>query len=474
VNVNFSLREYQTHDVDALRHSYRRGRRAPLYTLPTGGGKTIVFCYIAKNAVNAGRRVLILVHRAELLRQASRALTTWGVPHGRIMPGEGLTGHHVQVASVQTVVRRLARIAAPDIVVVDEAHHAAAATWQKIIDAYPRARLLGVTATPMRLDGKGLGVHAGGYFDDLIIGPSMQELITQGFLVPPRVFASARHLNLAGIATRAGDYARDQLERVMSERAIVGDAVEHYARHCPGKPAIAFCVSLAHADAVAQRFNAAGFRARRIDGAMNDGDRLAVVNDLSSGNLDVMVSVDLVSEGFDVPVCAAAIMLRPTQSEGMYLQQVGRALRPAPGKTSAFILDHAGNCARHGLPQDERLWTLDGRARREAAPEVIQCPSCFAMLPANTRVCPECENTLDFSTIDAQRITGAGNMRTVEQVDGTLIELTPEMIEARRRARAAEVGRAQTLDDLRVIERARGYRRGWAEHVLRARGRRTA
>jgi superfamily II DNA or RNA helicase len=157
----------------------------------------------------------------------------------------------------------------------------------------------------------------------------------------------------------------------------------------------------------------------------------------------------------------------------MFLQQVGRALRPAPNKPHAFILDHAGNCARHGLPQDERAWTLDGRARREAAPEVIQCPSCFAMLPAATRTCPECEHTFNFgnlSTIDAQRLG-----RSVEQVAGTLIELTPEMIEQRRRQRQAEVTQAQSLDDLRAIERARGYRRGWAEHIIRARqGRRSA
>jgi superfamily II DNA or RNA helicase len=461
MHVNFSLRPYQRAGVDALRAAYRDRCRAPLYALPTGGGKTLVFSYITKGAVERGKRVLILVHRAELLRQASRSLTAWGVPHGCIVAGApGMTGHHVQVASVQTVVRRLQRIAPPDLVIVDEAHHAVAGTWQKIIEAFPNARLLGVTATPERLDGKGLGVRSGGYFDRLIEGPSMQELIDGGFLAQPRVFVAEVNPDMTGVRTTAGDFNRGEMDEAVRDTRVVGDAVAHYRRICPGVPAIAFCVSLAHADAVVDAFRRGGFRARRIDGAMSDVDRMSVVSDLAEGRLDVMVSVDLVSEGFDVPVCGAALLLRPTQSESLFLQQVGRALRPAPGKPHAFILDHAENTTRHGLPQDERDWTLDGRKRRDEPPGVRVCPSCFAASASGSRVCTNCGAA--FPVAETRK-------REIDEVAGELIELTPEMIAERRLARSREIGLARTEAELRALAERRGYKPGWVFRMMRAR-----
>jgi superfamily II DNA or RNA helicase len=469
VNVNFQLRPYQSAGVDALRQSFRNGKTAPIYTLPTGGGKTLVFSYITRNAVNHGHRVLILVHRQELLRQSSATLSRWGVPHGVIAPRHPMTGQMVQVASVYTAARRVHRIAAPNLIIIDEAHHVVAGTWQKIIEAFPRAKILGVTATPSRLDGRGLGRHVGGVFDDIVIGPTISELIEGGYLVKPRVFASPRHLNLEGVHTRGGDFAADDLTRVMSQREIIGDAVAHYARLCPGKPAIAFCTSIEHAKAVTAQFAAGGWRARRIDGTMPDEERTGIVAALAEGDLDVMVSVDLVSEGFDVPACTAAILLRPTQSESLFLQQVGRALRPAPGKDCAYILDHAGNVARHGLPQEEREWTLDGRRAREAAPELKQCPNCFAMLPRAASECPECEHF--FGEPEAG---GAGERSQPEQVAGELIELTPEIIARRREEQRREVNGARTREELLRIARQRGYNMRWVDHILAARTRRSA
>jgi superfamily II DNA or RNA helicase len=462
-----ALREYQQQGVDALRAAFRAGKRAPLYSLPTGGGKTVVFSHVTKASVAKGNNVLILVHRAELLRQTSRTLTAWGVPHGMIAPGYPMTAQRVQIASVQTAVRRLARMMPPDLIIIDEAHHAVAGTWQKIVEEFPAARLFGVTATPARLDGRGLGRHAGGYFDEMIQGPRINELIEAGHLARPRVFVARERVQdaVANVRTVAGDYNIRQLSDAVSTTAIIGDAVSHYRRLCPGTPAIAFCCTLDHAAAVCASFIAGGFRAAQIDGTMNDEQRKAIVSDLEQGRLDVMVSVDLVSEGFDVPVCGAAILMRPTKSEGLYLQQIGRALRKYPGKEHAFILDHAGNVAVHGLPQDDREWSLDGRTRRErdTTPSPIMCAHCYAMNPAGSEVCAEC----------GQPLRQQRGPREIEERDGTLVELTAEQIERLRirRERRIEEGRARTRPELEAIARARGYSMGWVNHRLAARSR---
>jgi DNA repair protein RadD len=475
MQLNFHLRPYQQQGVEALRASYRAGHRAPLYTLPTGGGKTMVFSYITRNAVQHGSRVCILVLRAELLRQSSRTLARWGVPHGVIAAGQVMSAHKVQVASVQTIVRRLERVDPPDLLIVDEAHHTAAGSWQKIIAAFPRARLLGVTATPGRLDGRGLGVHCGGYYDDLIIGPSIRELISGGYLVRPKVYGSMRHLDLSRVHMRGGDYAQNELAAAVNNSTIIGDAVEHYARICPGVPAIAFCASIEHARQVTERFTAAGWRAKRIDGEMRDDQRFAIVSALAEGDLDVMTSVDLVSEGFDVPACGAAILMRPTKSMTLYLQQIGRALRPAPGKECAYILDHAGNTARHGMPQEDRQWTLDGAGHREPGPGIKTCPGCYAILEINVETCPECEHY--FADAVAMNRIGGANGHDIagrgmpDEVAGTLVELTPQMMAQHREEARHEVARAQSREELLRIARQRGYNVRWVDHVMRARNR---
>ncbi|MGD0107541.1 MAG: DEAD/DEAH box helicase [Rhodopila sp.] len=355
------LRPYQAAALDLLRDAYRQGARAPLFVLPTAGGKTIVFAAIAAAAVAKGRRVLVLAHRRELIRQASAKLTAAGVPHGVIAPGFPLTADPVQVASVQTLTRR--QVPMFHFAVIDEAHHAVSATYRRILAALEAAKLLGVTATPERLDGKGLGIKAGGVFDQLVAGPSVAELTKLGFLAPARCFASPPP-DLTGVRTVQGDYARDGLAKVMDVADITGDAVEHYARLAPGKPAIAFCVSIAHAERVATAFREAGWRAQSLSGLTPVRERDAALLGLGTGAVQVVTSCELISEGLDVPSVGAVILLRPTQSLAMYLQQVGRGMRPAPDKAALIVLDHCGNIPRHGLPDDAHAWSLSGRVRR--------------------------------------------------------------------------------------------------------------
>ena len=448
------LRPYQQQAIDDLRVAFRDNARAPLLVAPTGAGKTVILAVITASAVARGRKVLILVHRRELIHQASSKLTAAGVQHGIIAAGIEPSQQPVQVASVQTLVRRLATINwQPCLVIIDEAHHAAAGSWSKILDHWPSALRLGVTATPCRLDGRGLGDT----FDAVIEGPSVQMLTSAGYLSPARIFAPPMVADLSQLRRRAGDYANDQAAAAMIRPTVTGDAISHYQRLAGAQQAIAFCCNVAHAESVRDTFETAGISSRLLLG--NTTDRDAVVTAFAAGTILVLVTVDVVSEGFDIPAASVAILLRPTQSLGLYLQQVGRVLRPAPGKAAAIILDHVGNVTRHGFPDDIRQWSLEHGAKRasgsQPAPSVRTCPACFAAF----RPAPQCP------------VCGANcapePRRPMQQVDGDLKELKRIDVQLRRR----EQGKAQTLQQLIAIGHARNMRNpvAWAKHVLYAR-----
>lgn len=481
-----------------MRDSYRAGNCAPLLVVPTGGGKTVIFCYIAGQTAVKAKRVLILVHRIELLRQTSKALRKSSVAHGLInakyTPDKTAS---VQVASVQTLAKRLAQYPPDwfDLIIIDEAHHAAAGTWQTVVNYFAKARILGVTATPERADGKGLGADYGGLFDDLIIGPTVAELIERGYLVKPVIYSPPTKADLSKVDTTAsGDYNKDQLTEAMDRAAITGDAVQHYRQICPGTPAVVFCVSVAHAQHVAADFRAAGYQFAAVDGSMPDDERTALLNGLGGNSteaelkvlkrlgfsrIDGITSCDLISEGTDIPAIGCAILLRPTQSLGLFIQQVGRALRPCPGKDFAIILDHVGNVGswqggefalKHGLPEQEREWTLEGRKRkkgkkRDELPDVkiSQCPKCYAVHePAPS--CVQCGHVYVIKS-----------KKPLAKQDGELRIITAEdaVKLAQTKAKRMEVGRAQNLEDLQALERTRGYKKGWAVHVWGAKNKKT-
>lgn len=452
------LRDYQQSGVDALRGCYGAGKRAPLFVLPTGGGKTVVFSHIAQNAVARGKTVCIVVHRQELLLQSSRSLTSMGVAHGLIAPGHNQTQHKVQVASVQTLARRIGKRPYNfDLLILDEGHHAAAGTWIRLIEAMPKALILGVTATPVRTDGQGLSA----VYDDMVIGPSMSELISMGFLVRPVVYAPPTQLSLDGVRKRGGDYDQRQVAERMDKPTITGSAVDHYRKLCGGKPAVAFCASVEHARHVAEQFRAAGFKAQSVDGQMLDTDRKRAIDGLGNGDLHVVTSCDIISEGTDIPIVSAAILLRPTQSTGLYIQQVGRALRPAPGKDRAIILDHVGNVLRHGMPDEDRDWSLDGieknkRAANDNENPVKQCSKCYAVFtPAPA--CPQCGHVEEVKA------------RKIEVSDGELTEITAAQAEAIKLERKREIGQARTIEALEDLAKRRGYKPGWARFIMKSR-----
>lgn len=447
-----TLRPYQQAMIDEARDTYRRGKRAVLFQLPTGGGKTVTASTVVHGAAVKGNRTWWLTHRRELAGQASETFHSLGIPHGTVQAGYvSNPDATVQVASIQTISRRLETLPEPGLIIFDEAHHIGAASWEAIFNRFPDARILGLTATPWRLDGAGLGR----WFEHMVSGPSTADLIANGSLSPYRLFAPAAP-DLAGVGTAQGDYQRSALAKAMDKPAIVGDAIGHYLKLCRGKRAVAFTAGVENSKNIADQFNAAGVPAEHVDGAMTAEARDAAVDRFRRGETLILCNADLFGEGFDVPAIEAAILLRPTKSLSLHLQQVGRALRPCPGKTEAIILDHAGNSLIHGLPDDEREWDLADREKKRRAEKgeisIRTCDEClYVYRPAPK--CPQCGH--------APEIKG----REIEVVDGTLAEVKrAESVQKRR-----EVGKASTLEDFLRIARERGYKPGWAHQMMRVR-----
>lgn len=468
--MRINLRQYQQTGIDELRKAFAAGHRGVVYVLPTGGGKTVVFCAIAELAASKGNRIAILVHRQELVDQTCRSLAEIGVKHGTVVAGQKnlSLAEPLQVCSVQTLVRRLDKIDPDhfDLLVVDEAHHAVAGSWAKIISHFSKAKVLGVTATPERLDGKGLK----DMFSSMVLGPDCRNLTDLGFLSPVRAFVPPEKLDVSRLRVRAGDYRIEDAEEAMSDRVLVGDAVAHYRKHLHPGTAIAFCCTVRHAEIVRDAFQAAGVRAEVLDGKTHKDVRRGMIEKLARAEIEVLCSCMVVSEGTDVPSVGGAILMRPTKSLSLYLQQVGRCLRPTPGKERAVILDHAGNVREHGLPTSPREWDLEGREAREKreAKETLAvktCPSCYATVESGYASCPECGH--EFESKNKLREV-AGDLVAIDDEERWEQVMAARM-RNERRSRRREVGRARTLEQLQELAAERGYSPGWAWHVYRSR-----
>jgi DNA repair protein RadD len=449
------LRDYQQQLIADIRERFRSLDRTVLVQLATGGGKTVTSAFMVSGAVARARRCLWVVHRREIIMQASKTFWNMDIEHSLIMGGSVSDPRAaVQIGSIQTVARRLDKIGEIDLIIFDECHHMASAQYQALYDRFPRAQVIGLTATPWRLDGRGLG----GWFDTMVQGPSVSDLMESGALSDYKLFAPSTP-DVSKVEKQGGDFKSSDLSKVMNKATITGDAVSHYSRLAPSKQAVAFCCSIEHSMAVAHQFHQSGIVAEHVDGQMNHGERDAIIERFTSGQTKVLCNAALLGEGFDVPAIEAVILLRPTASLSLHLQQIGRALRPAPGKPHAVILDHAGNAERHGLPDDDREWSLDDRPKKKRGEKsevsIKQCPDCYRV-HAPAPACPQCGHTY--------AVVG----REVENVEGELIEVDMEMVRARKRQ---ELKSAKTLDDLVALGRQRGYRNPivWASHRLRER-----
>ena len=453
-----TLRPYQqtfTADISAALRIHRR----VVGTMATGSGKGTVAAHMAVTAAQRGHRVYVLAHRKELIEDLSGRMSSHGVRHGLIAMHRSMDlTEPVQVCSVDTLARRLHKVPAPTLIIQDEAHHLIEGNkWGKVIAAWPSAYLVGLTATPQRLSGEGLGEGHGGYFRHLVLGPTAQWLTDEGFLARARVLAPPG-ADLSGIRNFDTPTGRAKAGEILRSGQAMGDPVGHYRREIApihNGTVLGFCVSVSNATAMAELYRSAGIPAASLDGKTDPTLRRQMIADLGIGALKALFSCEIVSEGTDIPSVAGVQLFRPTDSLSLYLQQVGRGLRKCDGKPFAVVLDHVGNSHRHGLPTDDREWTLEGKVGRqggEKAPSVKVCPQCFAAMPSARQSCPDCGHQFTPERRELQHVEG-------------------ELVEVQRRESKREQGQAQTVEDLIAIGKRRGMKnpRGWARHVMAAR-----
>lgn len=459
MSTAYSLRDYQSAALDGVRDLMRRGTRRVLLQAGTGSGKTVIAAHIMAGAQDKGSSVVFLAHRRELVYQCADKLRAMGVAPGIIMAGEEPLARHVQVASIQTLWKRVdrddAEVPPCDLLVIDECHRSLAPTYLKLMDSYPDAFVLGLTATPARGDGRGLG----DVYEAMICCPPVVELQDQGHLVPTRYFVPSLP-DLEQVQIARGDYVLDQAARVMDSPKIVGDVIEHWARLARDRKTVVFATNVAHSKHLAERFREVGVAADHIDGKTPKDDRDAVLGELSDGGLQVVCNCDVLVEGWDQPDVSCVVIARPTKSLVRYLQMSGRCLRPWPGKVDAMIIDHGGVVQEHGLVEEFTDWALEEsstqanekhreRAEGKNGDSLICCVKCCCTYTGGP-ACPHCGHV-------PQR-----RGRDIPVVEGDLQEL--DKVRKIRIKQAFEQDRERWWRELMGYAYEKGYKRGWIYH----------
>jgi DNA repair protein RadD len=464
-----ALRPYQKElKGDIYHHWNNHPHSNVLAVLATGAGKTVLFSSIIADTAGA---TCAVAHRQELVSQISLSLARNKVRHRIIGPTNVVkmivrlhmeeTGHSYYdpssrhaVAGVDTLTRRGDQLEnwlpTVKLWVMDEAHHVLRDNkWGKAVEMFRNARGLGVTATPCRADGYGLGSHADGVFDVMKIGPSMRDLIEMKFLTEYRIFAppSTFHREDVPVSQTTGDFNLDKMRKAVTtsslvthdEKTITGDVVAHYIKLAKGKLGVTFVPDLEAAAEVCKQFNDAGVPAAILSSKMSDIERAHVLRQFKNREILQLVNVDILGEGFDCPAIEVVSFARPTESFSLYCQQFGRALRLLEGKTHALIIDHVGNVMRHGLPDAPREWSLDRRERRSGKSEVSTvrvCTACTAVYERYLDACPDCGEPVPKPAVRSGP----------EYVDGDLLELDPETL---AQMRAEVVGARETPEAMR-------------------------
>jgi DNA repair protein RadD len=460
------LRPYQSKAIDKMDELVEQGVRAPLIVAPTGAGKTVIGAEIIRR--NAEKRILFLAPRRELIHQTCHKLDDVGVRYGVILSGDGRQDQyaHVQVASVDTLLARTIRskkmkLDPFDIILIDEAHVGLTDTRKRLLDQWPGAIIVGLTATPTRSDGKALGR----IYDELIEVTTVAELVEQGFLCPSRYF-SVSDPDMRRVRTTAGDYNSHDLEDLMNKPKLVGDIVQHWLQHASDRRTVVFATSIAHSAALAAEFVSHGVSAEHVDANSPQVMREAIFRRFSNGETQVLTNCTLASIGFDLPDLNCVVFARPTKSLGLYIQMLGRGLRPAEGKVDCLVLDHAGNVHRHGFATDPRFWTLHGKyaedqvkkaaakKEKEDKGEVsITCRQCKCVYEGGA-VCPACG------------WSPPPKVRPMTTGEGSLVEITRNAVKA---SAMSKEERMHFFLELSGYAQMKGWKPGWAAYQYKER-----
>ena len=434
------LREYQNDLIKRLFSAYDSGFSAPCIVLPCGGGKSVITAEIAKRFTDEDKTVLFLVHRKELVEQIYYTFLGWGVDMGLC-----------KIKMVQTVARRLSSLEAPDLIITDENHHSSAESYKKIYDFFPNTKRVGVTATPERMGGKGLS----DVNDLLIEGVNAKWLVNNSYLSPYDYYAPA--ITLPKFHIKRGDYDKREISNYFQEHVttIYGDVLKQYKRLAQNRQAICYLPSIEVSKAVSTRFCESGIPSAHIDGDTPKQSRTEIINRFRSGELKILCNVDLISEGFDVPDCECVILLRPTKSLTLFIQQSMRCMRYKPGKR-AIIIDHVNNVSEFGLPDDEREWSLEGHPKPKGAAPVKICPECFATVRASKSECPHCGYAFEADKREKRTKVLDVELVKINEIQRVKNYLTPQ--------------ECTGYHELKIYAGIHGYKSGWIYYQAKARG----
>ena len=457
------LRSYQQDFINDVRQEFTHGNKRVVGVAPCGAGKTIMTGWMIRESLAKGKRSIFFVHRNELIEQTAQTFDDLHIPYGIISADEDMhLDEPVQIASVQTLARRLDLIPAPDFLICDECHHILANTYKRILDAFPKAFLLGVTATPQRTG----GISLCDVFQSMVESLSVNELIQRGNLTPFKYFAPEIGVDLSSVREKFGEFVTDDIADVMEDKKIIGGIVEHYKKLADGKQAICYCVNVRHSKSVAEAFNRAGIPAAHVDGNTPKIVRAELVEKFRRDEIKVLCNCNLFSEGFDVPHCQAVILARPTMSLTLYIQQAMRAMRPDPADPDkvAIIIDHVNNYERHGLPNKNHDWSLEPNRKKFFR---RYCPICKKTVNVTiTRdgdfQCPKCGYI--FPKIALEEDGHEYHAPDINEYQGKLLEIDTHQDEKKSASRPG-IKRAFTKpEEFLSIAKRRRYKIGWVAH----------
>ncbi|PKY89721.1 helicase [Falseniella ignava] len=458
--MTYQLFPYQQDLVDRTLKAYTQGYKAPCIVLGCGGGKSIIIAEIIRRSTHKGNRVLFLVHRKELKEQIEKTLINNDVIMDR-----------VHVGMVQTVVRRLDQHPPYDLIVIDENHHSLAKSYRKIID-YFDTFIVGFTATPIRLNGDGLG----DVNDVLIEGVSVKWMIENHRLSPYRYF-SLPAIDLAKLKmSSTGDYTSKSTGDALS-KTIYGDVVDNYKRLINGQKTILYAHSVEFSRGYAKHFNDNGIPSKHIDANTPKTEREEIIQKFRDGEILVLCNVDILGEGFDVPDCTAVMLLRPTKSLSLYIQQSMRPMRYQSDKI-AYILDHVANFDRHKFPDEQREWSLEKKDRKRKGEEehyrTWECEigngGCGVLLgeedipKIQIKYIPVKENEFEVERYRQCPICGLKHhieKNDKEEVEGDLVEYTQEE-RKKHFYKNRNWRQATSYKELQEIGKAKGYKASWS------------